>query len=96
MAAPAVTEIKITGRLSYEDYQDFHKMVTDIEGGSGHRVVFHISGLGSIDSAGLGMFMVAREMLDARAMTIQLKGAGGPVRKMMDLVKFGDAVPMVD
>jgi anti-anti-sigma factor len=89
-------EILISGRLTYEDHEQFREMITSIDGSPGQRIVFDFSDLAFIDSAGLGMLVVAKDLAAAKAMTVQMRNAKDLVGKLMTLVKFHDVIPVAD
>ncbi|CAO4834236.1 MAG: STAS-domain containing protein [Holosporales bacterium] len=83
-------EVQIKGRLTYTDYNNF-RTISDILGTSeGQHCSIDLSELEFIDSAGLGMLLLARDKVFDSKGTIALKGAHGQVKKMLELGKFDD------
>ncbi len=52
--------------------------------------VFDISGVGMVDSAGLGMFLIAKEHADKAGWKLSVSGAQGHVASMLKLTKLSD------
>jgi anti-anti-sigma factor len=89
-------EIMVAGRLTYEDHEQFRGLITSIGGSPGQRIIFDFSDLHFIDSAGLGMLVVAKDLAAAKAMTVHIRSARDLVKKLMMLVKFHDVIPVAD
>ncbi|MBF0093980.1 MAG: STAS domain-containing protein [Alphaproteobacteria bacterium] len=81
-------EIQLTGRFTFADHEGFRSVVQILEEPDASRVVFDLSGLEFVDSAGLGMFLIAREAAERRKLQLVLKGAVGQVKRMLDLGRF--------
>ena len=89
-------EIAIAGRLTYDDHEQFYQLVDTIEDCPGGRILFDLSDLDFIDSAGLGMLVVAKGLAAAKARTVEIRSAKGLVKKLMILVKFHEVIPLAD
>ena len=81
-------EIEFQGRLTYSDYSQF-RQITNVIGESTNQIcVFNLSDLEFIDSAGLGMLLLARDKIQECRGNITLLNASGQVKKMIDLGRF--------
>jgi anti-anti-sigma factor len=81
-------EIEFNGRLTYSDYSLF-KQITDIIGESTNQeCIFNLSALEFIDSAGLGMLLLARDKIQECRGNITLLNPSGQVKKMIELGRF--------
>ena len=81
-------EIEFNGRLTYSDYSLF-RQITDILGESANQeCVFNLSELEFIDSAGLGMLLLARDKIQDCRGHITLLNPTGQVKKMIELGRF--------
>lgn len=85
-------EIRLVGRLTFDDHQKFKDFGTVFEGKGPLRVVLDLSRLEFIDSAGLGMFVVLKDMASRANTPIFYKGANGVVAKLMALVHFDSVI----
>jgi len=81
-------EIEFKGRLTFSDYNQF-RQITDIIGESPNQVcIFDLSELDFIDSAGLGMLLLARDKIQECRGKITLLTVSGQVKKMIELGRF--------
>lgn len=79
---------KLSDRMVFSDHGDFRTLVNDINGSGATTCVFDLSDLVSIDSSGLGMFMVAHEAAKENDWTLSLKSPQGYVKSLLELGKF--------
>lgn len=89
------TAIDIKGRLTFSDYSIFREMTQMFSEYKTKNCAIDLSGLDFIDSAGLGMLLIARDKVRSLEGSIVLKGAQGQVKKMLDLGHF-DRLFMVE
>lgn len=82
------TEFELKGRLTYSDYNSFRQLSEVLGTVEGQMCTIDLSELEFIDSAGLGMLLLARDRINERKGNITLRGAHGQVRKMLELGKF--------
>ena len=94
--AAEATEIKMSGRLTYDDHLKFNDIKMVAGGCASGKIVFDLSGLEFIDSAGLGMLVIFEEAARAANAGVVISGAHGIVRKLMDLVKFSEVIRIID
>lgn len=87
-AADQVTEIFLSGRMTFVDHEKFRRVLIALESGQGQLVVFDLSGLDFVDSSGLGMFMIARDSANKRKLEFRLRGARDDVKRLMTVAKF--------
>ncbi len=80
--------IEIKGRLTYTDYNSFRQISEILGSSDGRQCSIDLSELEFIDSAGLGMLLLARDKVSEKKGTIALRGAHGQVKKMLELGKF--------
>ena len=78
-------EIDLKGRFTFADYSTFREITQLFDTHSSRNCVFDLRDLEFIDSAGLGMLLIARDKMSANSGEVTLKGAQGQVRKMLDL-----------
>ena len=87
-AGAGVTEIALSGRMTFADHDTFRHVISAFDGPSGHEMVFDLSGLEFVDSSGLGMFLIARDVAERKRLSFKLKNVQGDVRRLMSLAKF--------
>ncbi|MCG8504888.1 MAG: STAS domain-containing protein [Sphingomonadales bacterium] len=83
-----VFEVRIVDRLTFADHEEFRKVLKRISEGGFKSIVFDLQNLEFIDSAGLGMFLLAKDEADSRGQSVTLKGANGNIKKMLNVAQF--------
>ena len=91
---PGVTEIRLSGRMTFADHDRFRHVMAAVDGPSGHQMVFDLSGLEFVDSSGLGMFLIARDVAQRKRLDFSMKGVRTEVRQIMALAKFERIIPI--
>lgn len=81
-------EVDMKGRLTFADYSSFRDIAQVFTDQLNQSCLFDLTELEFIDSAGLGMLLIARDKLHSTNGHITLKGAQGQVKKMLDLGRF--------
>jgi len=82
----------MNGEFSFGDNPNIRKMIGEMEKESAASCVLDMSGLRSIDSAGLGMILLINDAMKNSSKTMSICGAHGQVQKMLDISKFSDIV----
>lgn len=80
--------IALKGRLSFSDNEVFHRVVKEIEAANARQIVIDLSRLEFMDSAGLGMLLIARETCQQARASLSVEGAAGQVKQIMDISDF--------
>lgn len=85
-----VTTIVFSGRFTFAFHSAFRNLLSShVETiSAGGRIVFDLSAVEFVDSAALGMLLLAREGAQRRSASITLRGAQGQVRRMLDVSRF--------
>ena len=82
------TTVSITGKLTFADRTLFREMLTRLMEAKVKSTVVNLSRLEMIDSAGLGMLLIARDESTKLQRSLVLSGPAGQVKRMFDLSKF--------
>lgn len=82
--------VTLDGRLTFGENAAFRRMIEALGHDTDRKVVFDLGGMDHIDSAGLGMLMVAREAVVNGGGTAGIANAHGQVERMLALARFGD------
>lgn len=84
------TVVTLAGRFTFSAHATFRDvLVGHVEAmSSGGRVTFDLAGVEFVDSAALGMLLLAREAARRRSGAITIRGASGQVRRMLDVSRF--------
>jgi HptB-dependent secretion and biofilm anti anti-sigma factor len=93
---PDETVFRLAGRMTFADHDGFREILSQAEDRQGRRVVFDLSGLDFVDSSGLGMFIIARDMALKRDRGFLLRGARGEVRSLIAVAKFHKMFDITD
>ena len=88
----AEVKCNLSGELIFDDHINFRKMLGDAIKSSDGDVIFHLGGLEYVDSAGLGMFLVAKETVQEAKRNFFLEDARGQVASMLELAKLQDVL----
>ncbi len=86
-------EVFLTGSFKFSDNSVFREIVKDMEVYGGHDYVFDLNGLEHIDSAGLGMLLIAREAAEKKSLQLRLRRPQGQVQQMLQVTRFTDLIP---
>ncbi|NPU68995.1 MULTISPECIES: STAS domain-containing protein [Bradyrhizobium] len=81
-------QIAMSGEFTFTDHIPFKQMVTEIFAAPGKAVVIDLSKLDFIDSAGLGMLLLARDEAKKTHRELILRGPIGQVKRMFTVTKF--------
>ncbi len=81
-------DITFKGRLTFADYNSFRQILNLLGTNKEQTCNFDLSDLEFVDSAGLGMLLMAREKAYEVKGCVYLNGASGQVKKMIELGRF--------
>jgi len=88
-------EVKIDGRFTFTDNPEFKNILNLISDASSKKVTLNLGGLSFVDSAALGMFLIARESGEENNTDIIIKDINNEVEKMFTISKFHDLFTIV-
>jgi anti-anti-sigma factor len=80
--------IILSGKFTFADSLAFREIIQKIEEKDVQQAVLDMSHVELIDSAALGMLLLAREAAAKNSKQIILSGATGQPKKMFDMAKF--------
>lgn len=81
----AMTAVDLKGRLTFADYSMFREIISHFNTPEFGKCHFNLTELEFIDSAGLGMLLLARDKMEDKKGQLVLKGAQGQVKRMFEL-----------
>ncbi|MBL4790230.1 MAG: STAS domain-containing protein [Kordiimonadaceae bacterium] len=82
--------VVFTGDITFSENVSFRQLLKDISDQSVEVCNFDLSGVDMVDSAGLGMFLIAREQSETAGWKLTVSGAQGHVASMLKLTKLSD------
>ena len=81
----SLTKIRLSGRFCYDDYDTFRGFLDSIQENPGHKVRVDLSCLESIDSAGIGMLIIANDRVKEKRMVFEVHNPKGLVQKVLEI-----------
>lgn len=85
---PEGKEILISDQFTFQDHDTFFEIVSLIKAGQDKKIVFNLAGCSFIDSAALGMFVIAHDEAAPKKVQLSIKGAQGKVKDVMFAARF--------
>ncbi|RMB08379.1 STAS domain-containing protein [Eilatimonas milleporae] len=84
------------GDITFSENVAFRRLMRELEEKNFGRCVLDLSDVGMIDSAGLGMFLIAKEQSENGGWKLGMRGAHGHVESMLKLTKLSELLEEVD
>ena len=82
--------VQFKGDITFSENVRFRQLLNDLADKDLSEGVFDLSGVDMVDSAGLGMFLIAKEQADTSNWKLTVEGASGHVASMLKLTKLSD------
>ncbi len=80
--------VKLTGRFTFDNHKEFRSAFSEHLSGKGNQITIDFGGVEYIDSAALGMLLLARERAGEQGKTVVLSNCRGPVKAVLDIANF--------
>ncbi len=84
----SATEVHMSGRFTYADHQSFRDLIDTFRDLKGRKVVLDMSGVEFVDSAAMGMLLLARETALGHGVETVIRNPAGKVRSLMQVARF--------
>lgn len=81
-------EISISGSFTFRDHDTFFEVVSLIKTAQDKKIVFNMKDCDFIDSAALGMFVIAHDEASSKGVALSIKGVKGKVKDVMYAARF--------
>lgn len=81
-------EVVLSGQFTFADNQQFREIIAEFRNPDITAIAFDLSGIEFIDSAALGMFLLARDEAEENSKQLILRKPSGQVKKMLEISKF--------
>lgn len=88
-------DVKLSDRMAFADHGAFRGLLDQIRTSGSKAVNFDLSELVSIDSAGLGMFMIALEAAERDGWVMTIFQPQGHVRQLLQLARIDRMIKVV-
>lgn len=82
--------VVFTGDITFSENVSFRQILKELAESNVTTCTFELSDVGMVDSAGLGMFLIAKEQADTAGWKLSVTGAQGHVASMLKLTKLSD------
>ncbi len=87
-AQTAQLTIALTGTFRFDDHDGFKGVLKAIDDYDGEQIHIDLSKTTAIDSAGVGMLLLAHERSKKQSKSLSLGGAHGPVEQVLELTRI--------
>lgn len=94
IASSDSTTVKFAEGLGFSDHGLFRDMLGRVERMAPDTVVFDFSELDSIQAAGLGLLLIARERCEATGHHLVLSQPQGGVRRVLEAARMERLIPI--
>ena len=81
-------EAEISDKLTSSDLSNFRELLSEIKQCPCKVIVLDLNNLDWIDSAGLGMLILAKELADKEELELVLRSPRGHVKSLLELGRF--------
>lgn len=86
-----------SGRLTFTDQQEFVKVLESLKGDMGmKRCIFDLENVTFVDSAFLGLLVLARHETEGLGDRLALRKPTGKVRKIMEATKLDELFTIIE
>ncbi len=84
------TTVIFKGDITFSENVSFRQILKELADNTVATCVFDLTEVGMVDSAGLGMFLIAKEQTDTAGWKLSVTGAQGHVASMLKLTKLSE------
>jgi anti-anti-sigma factor len=83
-----VFDVTMQGKFTFNDHHEFREILQDMGSGEVRQIILHMSKVEFVDSAALGMLLLAADEAEKHQKHLMISGATGQVKKMFDMARF--------
>ncbi|PHZ84070.1 STAS domain-containing protein [Paremcibacter congregatus] len=83
-----VFEAKLSEKITFSDLDGFREMVKRMVASHSENNIVDLSAVEFIDSAGLGMLLLARDEISKTSANLTLRSPQGQVKRMFSVARF--------
>ena len=84
--------VRLKGRLTFNDHAKLRALIREMLQNKAKRQVLDLSALEFVDSAGIGMLLIAREEMANVDKTLVLRAAAGQVKRVLTVAQLNKIV----
>lgn len=89
-------EIVISGAFTFRDHDTFFEIISLIKTAQDKKIIFNLTDCDFIDSAALGMFVIANDEASSKSVELLIKGVQGKVKDVMFAARFDSLYTFID
>lgn len=90
----SVMEVTLRNKFTFADSQSFRKVIDSMSKAGVNMVVIDMKETEFVDSAALGMFLLAKDAAAKANIKVSIRGAHGQPGKMLTISKFNEIFSM--
>ncbi|CAO3372570.1 MULTISPECIES: STAS domain-containing protein [Azospirillum] len=90
------TLVRLRGRLTFNDHAKLRALIREMLQNRAKRQVLDLSTLEFVDSAGIGMLLIAREEMANADKQLVLRSAAGQVKRVLTVAQLNKIVTIED
>lgn len=87
-------DVTMSGRFTFNDHPEFREILQQMTEPAIRQIVLHMSQVEFVDSAALGMLLLANDEAEKHQKRLVISGAKGQVKKMFDMAHFNTLFSM--
>ncbi len=88
--------VRLRGRLTFNDHAKLRALIREMLQNRAKRQVLDLSSLEFVDSAGIGMLLIAREEMANADKQLVLRAAAGQVKRVLTVAQLNKIVAIED
>lgn len=81
-------ELIFSGSFTFRDHDTFFEIISMIKNGGIEKIVFNLKDCDFVDSAALGMFVIAHDEASSNSIKLSIKEVQGKVKDVMFASRF--------
>lgn len=85
-------QVRMTGRLTFNDHAKLRALIKEMLSNPAKRQILDLGALEFVDSAGIGMLLIAREELSNLDKQFVLRKATGQVKRVLTVAQLGKLI----
>ncbi|MFY0636642.1 STAS domain-containing protein [Maricaulis maris] len=91
----SLTRVSFTGVWTMDEFEPNKAMLEQLESSEAKAVEYDLSAVPAIDSAGIGMLILANDRLGKAGIDFRISGAQGAVAQIFDVAKISELITVV-
>jgi anti-anti-sigma factor len=91
----SVTRVRFTGVWTMDEFEPNKTMLAELESAAPACVEYDLTNVPAIDSAGIGMLILANDRFSKAGIAFRITGATGAVAQILDVAKVRDLITIV-